>query len=73
MPDSAIDAGPVVWLACLPDGCPGLTRPADPQSLDELTRRFFPCSLQRWLLDLLETAADDPRVVVPAPATDPPT
>ena len=59
MPDTAIDAGTVVWLARLPDGCPALTLPAAPASLDDLTRRFFPCSLQRWLLELLEAAADD--------------
>ena len=70
MPDSAIDTGQVVWLTCVPDASPSLTRLAGPQALDELTRRFFPCSLQRWLLALLEGAPDDRRWEVPATLDD---
>ncbi len=58
MPETTVDAGHVVWLAWLPEALPGHARPAGPEALDELTRRFFPCSLQRWLLDLLDSPAD---------------
>ena len=64
MPDTAIDAGSVVWLTRLPEGCPALTLPAGPASLDDLTHRFFPCSLQRWLLELLENATDEAPLAV---------
>ena len=69
MPNTAIDAGLVVWLARLPDGCPALTLPAGDGSLADLTRRYFPCSLQRWLIDLLESTTDDQ----PWPAAPPTT